>query len=102
MMGRETGVPTAGVGLRRSAGETTGALVRPLGDGPSERIHLMNRRDVSACWRSSSKQGAKTQNKDPLELSASKAESNTLGHRPLKNTQHFTVLDDRSPAGMTC
>jgi hypothetical protein len=31
MMGRATGVTTAGVGLRRSAGETTGALVRPLG-----------------------------------------------------------------------
>jgi hypothetical protein len=31
MRGRETGVITAGVGLRRSAGETTGALVRPLG-----------------------------------------------------------------------
>jgi hypothetical protein len=31
MMGRETGVTTAGVGLRRSAGETTGALVRALG-----------------------------------------------------------------------
>jgi NRPS condensation-like uncharacterized protein len=31
MMGRETGVTTAGVGLRRSAGEATGALVRPLG-----------------------------------------------------------------------
>ena len=30
-MGRETGVPIAGVGLRRSAGETTGALLRPLG-----------------------------------------------------------------------
>jgi hypothetical protein len=31
MMGRETGVTAAGVGLRRSAGEATGALVRPLG-----------------------------------------------------------------------
>src|ERR1700739_282962 len=31
MMGRETGVTTAGVGLRRSAGERTGALVRPRG-----------------------------------------------------------------------
>jgi len=30
-MGRETGVSAAGVGLRRSAGEATGALVRPLG-----------------------------------------------------------------------
>ena len=28
---RETGVTTAGVGLRRCAGEVTGALVRPLG-----------------------------------------------------------------------
>jgi hypothetical protein len=31
MKGREIGVPTAGVGLRRSAGEASGALVRPLG-----------------------------------------------------------------------
>jgi hypothetical protein len=31
MMGHETEVTTAGVGLRRSAGEATGALVRPLG-----------------------------------------------------------------------
>jgi hypothetical protein len=31
MMGREIGVSAAGVGLRRSAGEATGALVRPLG-----------------------------------------------------------------------
>jgi hypothetical protein len=31
MMGRETGVSAAGVGPRRSAGETTGALLRPLG-----------------------------------------------------------------------
>jgi hypothetical protein len=31
MMGRETEVSGAGVGLRRSAGEATGALVRPLG-----------------------------------------------------------------------
>jgi hypothetical protein len=31
MMGHETEVSAAGVGLRRSAGEATGALVRPLG-----------------------------------------------------------------------
>jgi hypothetical protein len=31
MMGRKTGVSAEGVGLRRSAGEATGALVRPLG-----------------------------------------------------------------------
>src|SRR6202045_2192827 len=31
MMGGETEVSAAGVGLRRSAGEATGALVRPLG-----------------------------------------------------------------------
>jgi hypothetical protein len=31
MIGRETEVTAAGVGLRRSAGEATGALVRPLG-----------------------------------------------------------------------
>ncbi|MDT5346547.1 MAG: hypothetical protein QOE52_5731 [Mycobacterium sp.] len=66
--------------------------------GPSERIHLMNRRDVSACWRSNSKQVATTQNTDQHELSASNAESKHIGARPLKNTQYFTVLDDRSPA----
>ena len=89
MTGRETGVPTAGVGLRRSAGETTGALVRPLGDGPRERIHLMNHRDVSACWRSNSKRGATTQNTDPLELSASKAESKHIG---AQTTKEHSVL----------
>jgi hypothetical protein len=31
MRARETGVSATGVGLRRSAGEATGALVRPLG-----------------------------------------------------------------------
>src|ERR1700741_4586122 len=38
MMGLETWVTTAGVGLRRSAGETTGALGRPL--GALERMYL--------------------------------------------------------------
>ena len=41
MMGRETGVTTAGVGLRRCAGAVTGALVRPL--GAFERMYQLRR-----------------------------------------------------------
>jgi hypothetical protein len=60
---------------------------------PSERIHLMNRRDVSACWRSNSKQVATTQNTDPHELSASNAESKHIGAQTTK--EHAVLYGPR-------
>jgi hypothetical protein len=60
---------------------------------PSERIHLMNRRDVSACWRSNSKQVAKIQNTDQHELSASNAESKHIGAQTTK--EHAVLYGPR-------
>jgi hypothetical protein len=46
MIGRETEVTGAGVGLRRSAGEATARLVRPL--GALERLHYRRRQKSSS------------------------------------------------------